>query len=73
MNVGFPNISNKFHDPPNYSSGSRGFSKFTEIGFTNILHRQELQNTVPKTCVVQPSTCKQATLRTLKNISAECG
>ena len=37
--VGFTNISNNFHDCPNYGTGSRGFSKIMEIiGFTNIFY-----------------------------------
>ena len=43
-NVGFTNISNNFHDCPNYGSVSRGFSKFMEIvgivGFANIFLTQ---------------------------------
>ena len=40
--VGFTDISNNFHDFRNYGSGSRGFSKFMEIGGsvgkTNMFH-----------------------------------
>ena len=40
--VGITNISNNFHDSRNYGSGTRSFSKFTEIvgnvGKTNIFH-----------------------------------
>ena len=36
-NIGFTNISNNFHDFPNYGSGSQGFPKIMEIvGFINI-------------------------------------
>ena len=42
--VGFTNISNNFHDSPNYGSGSRGFSKIMEIvGFTNIFREQVME------------------------------
>ena len=44
-NVGFTNISNNFHDFPNYGSGSRGFSKIMEIvGFTNIFREPIMGN-----------------------------
>ena len=44
-NVGFTNISNNFHDFPNYGSGSWGFSKIMEtVGFTNIFREPIMEN-----------------------------
>ena len=34
--LGFTNISNNYHDFPNYGSGSRGFNIMDIVGFTNI-------------------------------------
>ena len=43
-NLGFLNISNNFHDFPNYDSGSRDLPKIMEIlGFTNIFRESILK------------------------------